>query len=562
MRNPDPHDGSGARRHRAGRTTSTTPRVRTGAAARAACRRPCPGQYLPRARDSRATRGPRPPPQEPSRTATGRRPAGASRRAVSLDTHRPGAAGRRHPRQGAGRAPLRPGARHPAAPEPAASRRGARRRPPARARGPLRDRHGRPAGPGPAAQADVSGAAPSPGVRPVPAPVNPGRDPHAVRAAASSWAGARSTGVPAAGTQRTGRASGGAPRGGHLDARVAGRRRPVARFTSGGSRGGGPSHPGREANSGSVMTSRRRVVRLSRDTVSWHPMEEPSTPAARTATIGVEAFDVAYGAGFQAEDESPHALDCEPVEDGDAFAAHRPVPATRPRRVAFVDGTLRTEARLTYTGPHGDVPHGAGGKLGRWRGARPGRGAGPLRAGRGGAYRDLHGRPSGPPPGAPRRVALGAARRRGRRHRGGPAAASAPDAGRRGRHRGAALRRRVADRARRAAARYPAPAQPAGPRIRQDAPPPDARPGAMDARPGPGGSVSGPGCSRCRTTCMRATCGSATPAHGPVRGPASHASRCRPGPASPPRSARSTQRRAGCRPSRRRSTGTRGPRST
>ena len=74
MRNPDPHDGSGARRHRACRSTSTTPRVRTDAAARAACRRPCPGRHLPRARGSRATRGPRPPPQEHSRTATDRRP--------------------------------------------------------------------------------------------------------------------------------------------------------------------------------------------------------------------------------------------------------------------------------------------------------------------------------------------------------------------------------------------------------------------------------------------------------------------------------------------------------
>ena len=37
---------------------------------------------------------------------------------------------------------------------------------------------------------------------------------------------------------------------------------------------------------------------------------------------------------------------------------HRPTDADRPRRVAFVDGTLRTEARLTRTGPGGDVSRG------------------------------------------------------------------------------------------------------------------------------------------------------------------------------------------------------------
>ena len=41
--------------------------------------------------------------------------------------------------------------------------------------------------------------------------------------------------------------------------------------------------------------------------------------------------------------------------------AHRPTDADRPRRVAFVDGTLRTEARLTSTGPDGDVSMGLAG---------------------------------------------------------------------------------------------------------------------------------------------------------------------------------------------------------
>jgi len=41
--------------------------------------------------------------------------------------------------------------------------------------------------------------------------------------------------------------------------------------------------------------------------------------------------------------------------------AHRPTDADRPRRVAFVDGTLRTEARLTHTGADGDVTMGLAG---------------------------------------------------------------------------------------------------------------------------------------------------------------------------------------------------------
>ena len=63
-------------------------------------------------------------------------------------------------------------------------------------------------------------------------------------------------------------------------------------------------------------------------------------PADRTGTIGVEAFDATYGAGFQASDDPPHAVECKLVEDGAAFVAHRPAAADRSRRVAFVDGTL------------------------------------------------------------------------------------------------------------------------------------------------------------------------------------------------------------------------------
>ena len=88
-------------------------------------------------------------------------------------------------------------------------------------------------------------------------------------------------------------------------------------------------------------------------------------PADRTGTIGVEAFDATYGAGFQASDDPPHAVECKLVEDGAAFVAHRPAAADRPRRVAVVDGTLRTEARLTRTDDDGDVSMGVGGSLGR-----------------------------------------------------------------------------------------------------------------------------------------------------------------------------------------------------
>ena len=90
-------------------------------------------------------------------------------------------------------------------------------------------------------------------------------------------------------------------------------------------------------------------------------MQSPTDPADRTGTIGVEVFDATYGTGFQASDDSPYAVECELVEDGGAFAAHRPTDANRPRRVAFVDVTMRTEARLTRTGADGDVSMGLAG---------------------------------------------------------------------------------------------------------------------------------------------------------------------------------------------------------
>ena len=64
-------------------------------------------------------------------------------------------------------------------------------------------------------------------------------------------------------------------------------------------------------------------------------------PADRTGTIGVEAFDATYGAGFQASDDPPHAVECKLVEDGAAFVAHRPAAADRPRRTGRPPRTAR-----------------------------------------------------------------------------------------------------------------------------------------------------------------------------------------------------------------------------
>ena len=134
--------------------------------------------------------------------------------------------------------------------------------------------------------------------------------------------------------------------------------------------------------------------------------QSPTDPADRTGTIGVEAFDATYGAGFQAAEDSPHAVECELVEDGGAFVAHRPTAADRPRRLAFVDGTLRTEARLTRTGPDGDVSMGLAGS---WAaGAVLVDGDEPARFDQvtDGARRHLHGRPARPAARPPRRLAL------------------------------------------------------------------------------------------------------------------------------------------------------------
>lgn len=81
----------------------------------------------------------------------------------------------------------------------------------------------------------------------------------------------------------------------------------------------------------------------------------------RPARYGVEPFDVGYGASFAAEADSPLDIECEIVEDGGTLKAHHPERWVRPGRLAFVDGTMRTDARLTRTGPDGIVYTGLAG---------------------------------------------------------------------------------------------------------------------------------------------------------------------------------------------------------
>jgi len=87
----------------------------------------------------------------------------------------------------------------------------------------------------------------------------------------------------------------------------------------------------------------------------------PESAAPMAPRIGVEPFHTDYGAGYKAEDAAQDLV-CEWVED-DEFAVHLPGTAGHVQRVAFVDGTMRTEARLTYTDRQGDI---RGGLAGSW----------------------------------------------------------------------------------------------------------------------------------------------------------------------------------------------------
>lgn len=72
----------------------------------------------------------------------------------------------------------------------------------------------------------------------------------------------------------------------------------------------------------------------------------PRAPAA--GRVGVEPFDVGYGAAFSAVDGSDLAVECEIVED-ESFCFKASTTDAPYEMLAFVDGTVRTDARLTYT---------------------------------------------------------------------------------------------------------------------------------------------------------------------------------------------------------------------
>lgn len=69
--------------------------------------------------------------------------------------------------------------------------------------------------------------------------------------------------------------------------------------------------------------------------------------------FGVEPFDVGYGAAFQVDPESSLALECPVVEDGGSLQVRDPGVVARPSALAFVDGSMRIEARLTRSTTEG-----------------------------------------------------------------------------------------------------------------------------------------------------------------------------------------------------------------
>ena len=80
--------------------------------------------------------------------------------------------------------------------------------------------------------------------------------------------------------------------------------------------------------------------------------------------VGVEPFDASYGAGFRADEEDEHAVECRVVEDGGRFRIHQPSDAGPPARLCFVDGVRKTEAHLTRTTPDGEIVSGIAGAWG------------------------------------------------------------------------------------------------------------------------------------------------------------------------------------------------------
>lgn len=78
-------------------------------------------------------------------------------------------------------------------------------------------------------------------------------------------------------------------------------------------------------------------------------------------TYGVEIFDVSYGSALAVDDDTTFDIECELVEDGETLTTHDPSPQRAPDRLAFVDGTMRTDAYLSRTSDDGTVEVGLAG---------------------------------------------------------------------------------------------------------------------------------------------------------------------------------------------------------
>ncbi len=101
-----------------------------------------------------------------------------------------------------------------------------------------------------------------------------------------------------------------------------------------------------------------RAVKLSGETMMNR--DAARMGRERADTIGVEPFDTGYGAGLEIQEDAP-VLECELVEDDGRFRVHRPTAADRPSHLCFIDGVMRTEARLTRTGSEGETRVGLAG---------------------------------------------------------------------------------------------------------------------------------------------------------------------------------------------------------
>lgn len=90
-------------------------------------------------------------------------------------------------------------------------------------------------------------------------------------------------------------------------------------------------------------------------------MKDSRVERSSKPRYGIDPFDVGYGASFAAEADSPFDVECEVIEDGGTLRPHDPKPGAPPSGLAFVDGTMRTDARLTRTGADGVVYSGLAG---------------------------------------------------------------------------------------------------------------------------------------------------------------------------------------------------------